>query len=152
MKTTVKASPILAITLRWLIVQMAIVSIFLLLRGHDEPGGGFSGGLLAASAVIIISITKGTAAGHKLLYFQPLSYIGVGLLLALLAGVLQLGAPFLTAVWVKVPLGFVTLKLGSPMLFDLGVYAVVLGVASSFVLGIESAINPIHSNQEKDVR
>lgn len=150
MSTTVKPSPILAITLRWLIVHMAMVSIFLLLRGHDEPGGGFSGGLLAASAVIIISITNGAAAGRKLLHFQPLSYISAGLLMALLAGVLKLGAPFLTAVWIKVPLGFVTLKLGSPMLFDLGVYAVVLGVASSFVLEIESAANPADKEKEED--
>jgi multisubunit Na+/H+ antiporter MnhB subunit len=136
-----KSSPILDITLRWLIVHLSIVSFFLLLRGHNEPGGGFSGGLLAASAVIIITIAYGADAGRKLLYFQPLSYIGFGLILALLAGLFQLDTPYLSSVWIILPLGFTSLKLGSPLLFDLGVYVVVLGVVSSFVLEIESVTN-----------
>ncbi|MCK5356399.1 MAG: Na(+)/H(+) antiporter subunit B [Methyloprofundus sp.] len=135
-----KSSPILDITLRWLVVLLGIVSLFLLLRGHDEPGGGFSGGLLAASAVIIMTIAYGAAAGRKLLYFQPLSYIAVGLILSVLASMFQLDTPFMSSIWIKLPLGFTTLKLGSPLLFDLGVYIVVLGVVSSFVLEIESVV------------
>lgn len=135
-----KSSPILDITLRWLVVLLGIVSLFLLLRGHDEPGGGFSGGLLAASAVIIMTIAYGAAAGRKLLYFQPLSYIAVGLILSVLASMFQLDTPFMSAIWIELPLGFTTIKLGSPLLFDLGVYIVVLGVVSSFVLEIESVV------------
>ena len=135
-----KSSPILDITLRWLVVLLGIVSLFLLLRGHDEPGGGFSGGLLAASAVIIMTIAYGAAAGRKLLYFQPLSYIAVGLILSVLASMFQLDTPFMSSIWIELPLGFTTLKLGSPLLFDLGVYIVVLGVVSSFVLEIESVV------------
>lgn len=146
-----KSSPILEITLRWLVVQLGIVSFFLLLRGHDEPGGGFSGGLLAASAVIIISIANGAAAGRKLLYFQPLNYIAVGLILVLLAGVFNMKNAFLTAVWIKIPLGFATLKLGSPLLFDLGVYILVLGVVSCFVLEIESVANTGERQKQEDV-
>ena len=144
-----KPSPILDITLRWLVVLLGIVSFFLLLRGHDKPGGGFSGGLLAAGAVIIVTITYGAAAGRKLLHFQPLSYIAVGLIMAVLAGVLQWGAPFMSSIWIKLSLGFTTLKLGSPLLFDLGVYIVVLGVVSSFVLEIESVINKPDSKKDK---
>jgi len=136
-----KSSPILDITLRWLVVLLGIVSFFLLLRGHDEPGGGFSAGLLAASAVIVMTIAYGADVGRKLLYFQPLSYMAVGLMIAVLAGMLKLNASFLSSVWIKVPLGFTTLKLGSPLLFDLGVYIVVLGVVSSFVLEIESVVS-----------
>lgn len=147
-----KSSPILEITLRWLIVHLAIVSFFLLFRGHDEPGGGFSGGLLAASVVIIITITNGPSAGRKFLYFQPLSYIAVGLMLVVLVGSIELNTAFLTAVWVKVPLGFTTLKLGSPLLFDLGVYVVVLGVVSSFVLEIEFVANKINIKKEEDIQ
>ena len=135
-----KSSPILDITLRWLIVLLGIVSFFLLLRGHDEPGGGFSGGLLAASAVIIMTITYGADAGRKLLHFQPLSYIATGLILAVLAGLFQWNSAFMSSVWIKLPLGFATVKLGTPLLFDLGVYVVVLGVVSSFVLEIESVV------------
>jgi len=136
-----KPSSILDITLRWLIVLLSIVSFFLLLRGHDEPGGGFSAGLVAASAIVIMTIAYGAEVGRKLLYFKPLSYIAAGLIIAVLAGMLKLTAPFMSSVWIKLPLGFTTLKLGSPLLFDLGVYIVVLGVVSSFVLEIESVVN-----------
>ncbi len=146
-----KPSPILEITLRWLIVHLGIVSFFLLLRGHDEPGGGFSGGLLAASAIIIITIANGAEAGRKLLHFHPLNYIAVGLLTSVLAGMFKFGLSFLSAVWIKIPLGFTTLKMGSPMLFDLGVYLVVLGVISSFVLEIESVLKEKTRNTEKDL-
>jgi multicomponent Na+:H+ antiporter subunit B len=135
-----KSSPIFDITLRWLIVLLGMVSLFLLLRGHNEPGGGFSGGLLAASAVIIITISYGEKAGRKLLYFQPLSYIAIGLIVAILASLLQWDIAFMRSIWIKLPLGFTTLKLGTPLLFDLGVYIVVLGVVSSFVLEIESVV------------
>ena len=149
MSFRVKPSPILAITLRWLVVQLVIVSFFLLLRGHDQPGGGFSGGLLAASGVIIMTIANGAAAGRQLLHFHPLSYIGTGLMMALFAGALKIGAPFLTSVWITVPLGITTLKLGSPLLFDMGVYLVVLGVLSSFVIEIESATHQ-SDNKKKE--
>ena len=146
-----KSSPILDVTLRWLVVQLLIVSFFLLLRGHDESGGGFSGGLLAASAVIIITIANGVDAGRKLLYFQPLSYIGAGLMLTILVGVMQMNEAFLTAAWINIPLGFTELKLGTPLLFDLGVYIVVLGVVSSFVLEIESVASST-DNKEDEVK
>lgn len=136
-----RPSPILDITLRWLIVLLGIVSFFLLLRGHNEPGGGFSAGLLAASAVVIMTIAYGAEVGRKLLYFQPLSYIAVGLIIAVLSGMLKFTEPFMSSVWIKIPLGFTTLKLGSPLVFDLGVYMLVLGVVSSFVLEIDAVVN-----------
>ncbi|MEE9327372.1 MAG: MnhB domain-containing protein [Cocleimonas sp.] len=147
-----KFSPILDITLRWLVVLLGIVSFFLLLRGHDQPGGGFSGGLLAASAVTIITITYGTDAGRKFLHFQPLSYIATGLLFASLAGLFQWNAPYMSSIWIKLPIGFTTLKLGTPLLFDLGVYVVVLGVISLFVLELESVMNkPEHKKGKEEL-
>ncbi|NOQ65569.1 MAG: Na(+)/H(+) antiporter subunit B [Methyloprofundus sp.] len=142
-----KYSPILDTTLRWLLVLLGIVSFFLLLRGHDETGGGFSGGLVAATAVIIMTITYGAETGRKLLHFQPLSYISIGLIIAVLAGVFNMQVAFMRSVWVEVPLGFTTLKLGTPLLFDMGVYILVLGVVSSFVLELESALK--HSEAEE---
>ncbi len=143
-------SPILDTTLRWLLVLLGIVSFFLLLRGHDETGGGFSAGLVAASAVIIVSITYGADAGRKLLYFQPLSYISVGLMTAVLAGLFKLDVAFMTAAWIELPLGFTKLKLGTPLLFDMGVYMLVLGVLSSFVLEIESVQNSSADDSKKE--
>lgn len=144
------SSPILDTTLRWLLVLLAIVSFFLLLRGHNEPGGGFSAGLLAASAVIITTITYGADAGRKLLYFHPLSYISVGLIVAVIAGMFQLDATFMRSVWITIPLGIGKLKFGTPLLFDLGVYILVLGVVSSFVLEIESALSVSEKDEQKE--
>ncbi len=145
-----KYSPILDTTLRWLLVLLGIVSLFLLLRGHDETGGGFSAGLVAASAIIIMSITYGADAGRKLLYFQPLTYISTGLMIAVLAGLFDFDMAFMRAVWIELPLGFTTLKLGTPLLFDLGVYILVLGVVSSFVLEIESVLNISEADREEE--
>jgi len=87
-----------------------------------------------------MTIAYGAAAGRKLLHFQPLSYIAVGLMLSVLAGLFKWNTAFMSSIWIKLPLGFTTLKLGTPLLFDLGVYVVVLGVVSSFVLEIESVV------------
>lgn len=142
-------SPILDTTLRWLLVLLGIVSFFLLLRGHDETGGGFSAGLVAASAVIIMTITYGADTGRKLLYFQPLSYISVGLMTAVLAGIFKMEIAFMSSVWIEFPLSFTTLKFGTPLLFDIGVYMLVLGVVSSFVLELESVKNLSDVEDEK---
>lgn len=147
-----KSSPILDMTLRWLVVLLGMVSFFLLLRGHDQLGGGFSGGLLAASSVIIITITYGANAGRKFLYFQPLSYIAIGLIFAALAGLFEWSTPFMSSVWIKLTLGFSTLKLGTPLLFDFGVYMVVLGVISLFVLELESVMNKPESKKGKETQ
>jgi len=144
------SSPILDTTLRWLIVLLAMVSFFLLLRGHNEPGGGFSAGLLAASAIIIMTIAYGADAGRKLLYFHPLSYISVGLIVAVIAGIFNLDVAFMRSIWITIPLGFSTVKFGSPLLFDLGVYILVLGVVSLFVLEIESAQNISEDDEKKE--
>ena len=95
---------------------------------------------MAASAIIITTIAYGADAGRKLLHFQPLSYIAVGLILSVFASLFQWDIAFMSSLWIKLSLGFTTLKLGTPLLFDLGVYIVVLGVVSSFVLEIESAV------------
>lgn len=145
------ASPILDTTLRWLLPLLGIVSFFLLLRGHDQTGGGFSGGLLASSAVVIMTITYGAESSRKLLYFQPLSYISFGLMIAVLAGMFQLDVAFMRSVWIELPLGFTILKLGTPLIFDLGVYILVLGSISSFVLEIESALNTSETDKQKEV-
>jgi multicomponent Na+:H+ antiporter subunit B len=113
---------------RLFFVGMLIFSVFILLRGHNEPGGGFIGGLAAASAFAILTLAHGVAAGRRALVLHPVALVGVGLLCGIASGLLPfLGLPgdaFLTHQWVTAPLG---LKLGTTILFDLGVYLVVVG-------------------------
>jgi len=113
-------------------LQLAF-SLILLMRGHNEPGGGFIGGLVAACAVALHAVANGVPVTRRALRVDPQRLLGAGLLLALvsgLPGMLQ-GRPYLSAAWGgSIPtLVAGELKLGTPLLFDFGVYLVVAGSA-----------------------
>lgn len=124
---------------------MLVFSVFVLLRGHNEPGGGFIGGLIAASAIALFGISAGVAEVRKAMIVDPLSIAGAGVLLALFSGLLSLAydVPFLTAIWASVHLGETQIDLSTPMFFDIGVYLVVLGTLSAVALALEE-------NEEED--
>ena len=132
-----KRSLLLATAARYLMPLMLLFSIFLLLRGHNEIGGGFVGGLVAASALMLYGIAVSPSALRTLLPVEPRLLAGIGLLLALLAGSLPLfsGQPFMTGLWLtsEVP---VLGKVGTPTLFDTGVYFVVIGVVLWILLSL----------------
>lgn len=123
----------------FLTVVMLVFSVFVLLRGHNEPGGGFIGGLIAASALAVYGMAMGPATARKALRVPPLAIAGAGLFAALAAGLLSfpLGLPFLTGLWTEFSLDDSKVALSTPMLFDFGVYLVVLGAASAMILGLE---------------
>ena len=129
-------SIILRTATRFLMTLLILFSIFLLLRGHNEPGGGFVGGLVAAAAYILHALAFDVSATRAALRVAPRTLIGLGLLLAVGSGLLPmlLGQPFLTAIWWDVPLGAGVLELGTPLIFDTGVYVAVLGVALTTML------------------
>jgi len=120
-------------------LQLAF-SLVLLLRGHNEPGGGFIGGLVAACGIALHGVAHGIPAARRLLRVPPQMLIGLGLFLAAasgFAGVFQ-GLPFMTGLWGgSVPtLVAGELKFGTPLLFDTGVYLVVAGVAVLMVFSM----------------
>ncbi len=95
------------------------------------------GGLVAAASFSLYAIAFDVDAARRALHVDPRALIGSGLLIALSSGLpaLQRGQPFLTSQWGQLPLpGVGGLVLGTPLLFEIGVYAVVLGVASSIVI------------------
>jgi multicomponent Na+:H+ antiporter subunit B len=104
-----------------------LFSIFLLMRGHNEPGGGFTGGLVAASSFALYAIAYSPADSRRVLWFDPHMLIGCGLLLAVSSAILPmfLGQPFMTGQWWDLP---VIGALGTPVFFDIGVYLDVVGV------------------------
>jgi multicomponent Na+:H+ antiporter subunit B len=133
------SSLILRSTARVLLPLLLLFSIYLLLRGHNEPGGGFIGGLLASIAVILQLIARGAREIQSLLPVDPRRLVGLGLLVALGATIapVLVGETYFTALWGELPLpGGEPLKLGLPLLFDLGVYLVVFGVTLGVVLTI----------------
>lgn len=118
---------------------MLLFSIFVLLRGHNEPGGGFIGGLIAASGFAIFGIAFGVQAVRRALWFHPMSIAGAGLLLATLSGLLSavFGVPFMTGLWVYPQIFGVEVPLATVMSFDVGVYLVVVGAITSIALALE---------------
>lgn len=106
-----------------------VFSIFLLLRGHDEPGGGFIGGLVASGALALYLFAFGVQSLNRLLRVSPKDILAVGLLLGLLATLpsVILGQAFFTAQWLKISLGENLLKLSTVLVFDIGVYLTVIG-------------------------
>lgn len=118
-------SPIFRTAARLLMPLLLLFSVFLLLRGHNEPGGGFVGGLIAAAAFALYGIAFGVRRARQALLVRPMTLLGAGLLMALLSGVPAVlrGRPFLAAMWTLRPVA-----VGTPALFDAGVFLVVAGV------------------------
>jgi multicomponent Na+:H+ antiporter subunit B len=129
---------ILRTAARLLLVLMLVLAIFVLLRGHNEPGGGFIGGLLAAGGVAIYQLACGVARARRLLRVDPRGLAGVGLLTAIAAGVMGVvaGRPLLTGLWSAHALPGVG-KLGTPLLFDLGVFLLVVGAALTILFTLD---------------
>lgn len=135
-------SIILRTATRLVVALMLIFSLFLLWRGHNLPGGGFIGSLVAATAFALYSMSDGPAAVRRALRIDPRLIAVGGLMTALVAGLLAAlaGQPFLTGLWHKIPLGpEATLPLGTPLLFDIGVYFTVLGAVLSLLLALEES-------------
>lgn len=125
----------------YLSALMVLFSIFVLLRGHNEPGGGFIGGLIAASAIAIYGIAYGVTAVRRALYIDPNALAGVGVLMAALAGLAAglAGKPFLTGLWYIAHIGDVEVALSTVLVFDIGVYFVVVGSVASIALALEES-------------
>ena len=126
-------SPIFRTAARLLMPLLLVFAVFLLFRGHDQPGGGFVGGLVAASAFALYAIAYGVRRARQALLVRPLTLLGAGLLLALVSGLPAVfrGQPFLTAWWASGPVA-----IGTPVLFDVGVFLVVAGVVLMMIFSL----------------
>jgi len=124
----------------YLMPVLLLFSLFLLLRGHNEPGGGFAGGLVAAAAFLLLSIASGVEVARRALRADPRTFIGAGLLVMLASGFvgpLLYGEPYLTSHWWKVPVGDYEVALGTPLFFDIGVYLAVAGTILLITFSLE---------------
>ncbi len=122
---------------RFLVPLTLLFSVFVLVRGHNEPGGGFVGGLVAATAFAIVLLSEGLDRARQLLRLDPLTLVAAGLVVALASGIPPIlrAGPFMTGWWLKVPLPVVG-KVGSPVVFDVGVYLVVLGIVLAILFAL----------------
>lgn len=130
-------SLILSTAARILLPLLLLFSLFLLLRGHNEPGGGFVGGLVAATGFTLYALAYGVAAARRMLILSPRTLLAAGLLTATAGGAVSLasGLPFLTGLWIGDRLPVIG-SLGTPLLFDTGVYLTVAGMALLIVFSL----------------
>ena len=123
------ASPVLRAAARSVVPLLGLLSLVLFARGHHEPGGGFVGGLVAASAAMLYAFAFGVKRASRRI--SPPVVTAIGLAIALIAGAVGLlaGGTFMQSMWLdgRVP---AVGKLGTPLLFDAGVFLVVFGVAT----------------------
>lgn len=123
-------SIILTTATRYLLPLILLFSVFVLLRGHSYPGGGFIGGLVASAGFALYGFAFGMPEAQRVLHIQPLKLIGMGLLMVVVSQLIAplfFDLPFMTSVWGErsyPALG----TLGTPMLFDTGVFFAVIGV------------------------
>jgi multicomponent Na+:H+ antiporter subunit A len=137
--TSVLRSLILQTATRMLLPVLMLFSVFLLVRGHNEPGGGFTGGLVAAAGFALYAIAFDTTSARRALRVSQHVLIGTGLSLGALAGVVPMvrGDSFLTSMhgYATLP-GIGQIELSSILVFDIGIYLVVLGVTLMIILNL----------------
>lgn len=124
---------------RLLMPIIAMIAIFFFLRGHNYPGGGFVAGVTFAIGIIIHYMISGIHWVEMRSRIRPQNWLSVGLLLAVLTGILPIffGLPFLSALSVDIPLPIIgDLHLSSVMLFDLGVFALVVGSTTYMLVAL----------------
>ncbi len=129
-------SVILKTATRLMVGLLLIFSFYLLLRGHHEPGGGFSAALVAGTAFALFAIAEGPAKVRAAIRLRATTIAMTGLAVAVLSGVpaLLLNRPFLTGVWWGP--GNQSL-IGTPLVFDIGVFLAVLGAILAVLLTLE---------------
>ncbi len=137
-------STILTAATRLLVSLLILFSVFMLLRGHNLPGGGFIGGLIGATGFVLYAIALGAESTRAALRFEPQNTAMVGLGVALGAGVWAVffDDAFFTGQWLFI--GETEddkgLPISSVLVFDIGVYLVVFGSILTLVLALEDEV------------
>ena len=119
-----------AVLVRLLLPVAFVVSMYLFMRGHNQPGGGFVAGLAMSVAFILQYMVAGTQWVEANMSLRPLRWMGTGLFFALITGLgsMALGYPFMTTHTAHLHLPLLgDVHVASALFFDIGVYAVVVG-------------------------
>ena len=131
------ATPVLMMTMLFPVIGSA--AVFLLLRGHDLPGGGFVAGVTMATAFILQYMANGTVWVEARLHVLPVRWMGIGLLLAVSVGAAAwlFDKPFLSSSFSYIDIPLIgTVPLATALVFDLGVFALVVGATVLMLIAI----------------
>lgn len=125
--------------MRLIAVVVFTFSIYIFLAGHNDPGGGFVGGLMTASAIVVLYLVFDLKSISKAVPLNFITLIGLGLLFGAITGIISIifGYPFLTQFfdYFTFPI-FGEIELTTALVFDLGVYLVVVGAALTIITSI----------------
>jgi multicomponent Na+:H+ antiporter subunit B len=134
-------SIILKTASNYLLPLLMLFSVFILLRGHYEPGGGFVGGLVASIAFVLHTFANGLEKTKKFLRYHPRIFIPIGLATSLASGLLPMFflKPFMKSLWLHDPLPVLGM-VGTALFFDIGVYFLVIGVTLTILFTISETI------------
>jgi len=143
---------ILEVFVRGLYPLMLLASVWLLLRGHNAPGGGFIGGMVAVAATATLAVANGAEHAQRRMPLGPMRLAAAGVLLSLASGLPAwiAGSAYMTHLWASLPLGFTQLKVSTVMLFDLGVYAAVWGALGGLCAQVVSLDEARRGGAERD--
>jgi multicomponent Na+:H+ antiporter subunit B len=126
---------------RWLFHLVVLVSVYITFRGHNAPGGGFAGGLIAGCAFVLRFLAGGSLRVRGSTIVHPTVFIGLGLAVAVLTAIAPLpaGQAMLESTIWKLDIPFVgQVKIVSSALFDIGVYLLVIGVVLTVLVALGS--------------
>lgn len=128
---------ILKTAANYLLPLLLLFAVFILLRGHYQPGGGFLGGLVASIAFVLHAFANGSQETLKLLRIHPGVLVPIGLLVSIISGLLPLlaGNPFMEALWIDYLIPVLGM-IGTALFFDIGVFLVVIGVTLTILFTI----------------
>lgn len=127
------------VVMEWMYPVIVALALYLLLRGHDLPGGGFAAGIAMSTGLVLQYMSAGTRSVELRLRVRPLAWIGVGLLLALAtgAGAWLFGRPFLTTGFRYLELPVIgKVPASTALIFDIGVFLLVIGATALILIAI----------------
>lgn len=128
-----------AVIMNWMFPVIIVLAAYLFLRGHDQPGGGFAAGIVMSIGFILQYMAGGTRWVEDRLRILPVRWIGSGLLIALLVGVVPplLGYPFMTTAFQYAEIPFIgRVPMASALIFDLGVFSLVVGATVLILIAL----------------
>ena len=127
------------VLMEWMFPAILTFAVYLWLRGHDLPGGGFAAGITLSIALIVQYMAAGTRSVEARLQVQPVRWIGLGMALALIVGIAPwtVGRSFLTSSFEYVDLPLIgQVPLASALLFDLAVFLIVVGATALVLIAL----------------
>ena len=137
-------SIILRVGTQYLCGLLVLFSLYMLIRGHNEPGGGFIGGLIGSTGFVLFALACGTADARAALKVMPQNIAMAGLGIALLAGIYAatFGDALFTGQWLFIneTADSKGIPISTVLFFDIGVYLVVFGSILSIVFAMEEEI------------